>query len=99
LRHLQASAGLIFDVLQRFDPDHMLLSQAQREVFEAQLDVRQVADTLSDCAGRRLNLRMPESLTPLSFPLWAERWRGELSNEDWKTRVARAAEQLEQRNE
>jgi ATP-dependent Lhr-like helicase len=38
---------------------------------------------------------MPSSLTPLSFPLWAERWRGELSNEDWKARVERAAEQLE----
>ena len=98
MRHLQASSGLIFDVLQRFDPDHMLLNQAQREVFEAQLDVRQVAETLDDCTRRRINFLTPEMLTPLSFPLWAERWRGELSNEDWKTRVARAAEQLEKRS-
>lgn len=95
LRHLQASSGLIYDVLQRFDPDHILLTQAQREVFEAQLDVRQVSSTLQDCAQRITNLRTPASLTPLSFPLWAERWRGELSNEDWKARVQRAAEQLE----
>ncbi len=95
LRHLQASAGLIFDVLQRFDPEHILLNQAQREVFEAQLDVQELTRTLNDCARRTLNVRRPESLTPLSFPLWAERWRGEWSNEDWKTRVARAAEQLE----
>ena len=95
LRHLQASSGLIYDVLQRFDPGHILLTQAQREVFEAQLDVRQVSQTLLDCAQHTINLKTPSSLTPLSFPLWAERWRGELSNEDWKARVERAAEQLE----
>jgi ATP-dependent helicase Lhr and Lhr-like helicase len=99
LRHLQASSGLIFDVLERFDPEHMLLAQAQREVFEAQLNVQDVAHTLRDAAQRPLDLQRPESLTPLSFPLWAERWRGEWSNEDWRTRVARAAEQLEKRSE
>ena len=95
VRHLQASSGLIFDVLERFDPGHLLLAQAQREVFEAQLDVRHIGETLAECRHRRLHLHKPISLTPLSFPLWAERWRGEWSNEDWKTRVARAAEQLE----
>jgi ATP-dependent Lhr-like helicase len=98
LRQLQASSGLIYDVLQRFDPDHLLLAQAEREVFSMQLDVQRLADTLADCAGRTLVLRAPASLTPLSFPLWAENLRGQLSTEDWKTRVQRAAQQLEQRN-
>ena len=99
MRQLQASSGLLYDVLQRYDPSHMLLSQAQREVFAAQLDVQAIERALRDCSQRNIDLRTPQSLTPLSFPLWAERWRGELSNEDWKTRVARAAEQLENRNE
>ncbi len=95
LRHLQASAGLIYDVLQRFDPGHLLLSQAQREVFEAQLDVRELSEVLARCAQRRIRLAHPDYLSPLAFPLWAERYRGEWSNEDWQTRVARASEHLD----
>jgi ATP-dependent helicase Lhr and Lhr-like helicase len=98
MRQLQASSGLIFDVLRRYDPDHMLLAQAEREVFEAQLDVQRLATLLDECAGREIVLASPRSLTPLSFPLWAEALRGRLSTEDWRTRVKRAAERLEQRN-
>ena len=98
LRQLQASSGLLFDVLQRFDPGHLLLAQAEREVFASQLEVSRLADTLQACSRRTLVLHAPRSLTPLSFPLWAEGMRGQLSTEDWKTRVRRAAEQLEKRH-
>ena len=94
-RHLQASAGLIYDVLQRFDPGHILLSQAQREVFEAQLDVREMSEVLRACVRRKIRLTYPIFLSPLAFPLWAERYRGEWSNEDWRLRVARASEDLD----
>jgi ATP-dependent Lhr-like helicase len=96
-RHLQASAGLIFDVLQRFDPGHVLLSQAQREVFEAQLDVRELSATLARCARSTIHLTEPIYLSPLAFPLWAERWRAEWSNEAWKDRVAFTSEQMDLR--
>jgi len=43
-------------------------------------------------------VQQPATLGPLSFPLWAERLRGQLSNEDWKTRVLRAVGQLEKRH-
>ncbi|KAB7765970.1 ligase-associated DNA damage response DEXH box helicase [Xanthomonas maliensis] len=99
LRQLQASSGLLYDVLQRFDPNHLLLAQAEREVFEGQLELARLAAALEDCAQRRLCLCTPRSLTPLSFPLWAERVRGQLSTEDWKERVLRAATQLERRHE
>jgi ATP-dependent Lhr-like helicase len=97
-RQLQASSGLLFDVLKRYDPDHLLLAQAEREVFEAQMDVQALAAALARCATRRIELRQPRTLTPLSFPLWAETVRGELSTEDWRTRVQRAAEQLQERH-
>lgn len=97
-RQLQASSGLIFDVLQRFDPGHLLLAQAEREVFATQLEVSRLAGTLQSCSRRTLALHAPRSLTPLGFPLWAESMRGQLSTEDWKTRVRRAAEQLEKRH-
>ncbi|QSX78672.1 ligase-associated DNA damage response DEXH box helicase [Agrilutibacter solisilvae] len=98
LRQLQASSGLLFDVLTRYDPDHLLLAQARREVFAQQLEVVRLAAVLADCAQRPLTLRQPRSLTPLSFPLWAESQRGHLSTEDWKVRVARAAAQLDRRH-
>ena len=98
LRQLQASSGLLFDVLQRHDPGHVLLAQAEREVLESQLEVCRLAEALERCRSRRLDLRRPSGLTPLAFPLWAESVRGQLSTEDWRTRVRRAAEQLEKRH-
>ena len=66
--------------------------------MEAQLEVRLLREVLQRCNTRALALHRPQSLTPLAFPLWAESIRGELSTEDWRTRVARAAQQLEQRH-
>lgn len=98
LRQLQASSGLLFDVLRQHDPGHLLLRQAEREVFEAQLEVRALHEALARCHGQRIALQRPKTLTPLGFPLWAEAMRGSLSSEDWRTRVQRAAERLEQRH-
>ncbi len=98
LRQLQASAGLLYDVLRQHDPDHILLGLAEREVLNTQLDVATLTAALARCQRRTLVLRRLETLGPLSFPLWAERLRGQVSNEDWKTRVRRAAEQLETRH-
>ena len=98
MRQLQVSSGLLYDVLARHDPGHLLLAQAQREVFAHQLDIVRLAHVLDDCARRPLALRRPKSLTPLSFPLWAESQRGHLSTEDWRARVERVAAQLERRH-
>lgn len=97
-RQLQASSGLIYDVLQRHDPGHMLLELAEREVFAGQLEVQRLQRVLDACATRRVRLLRPRGLTPLSFPLWAEGLRGQVSTEDWRTRVQRAASQLEKRH-
>ena len=98
MRQLQASSGLIFDVLQRHDPGHMLLEQAEREVFAQQLEVAALRDTLERVRERSIVIHAPRTLTPLSFPLWAESMRGQLSTEDWRERVERAAAQLEKRH-
>jgi ATP-dependent Lhr-like helicase len=98
LRQLQASSGLLFDVLRQHDAGHLLLQQAEREVFEAQLDVQALRAVLDRSARQTLDLQRPATLTPLAFPLWADAMRGTLSSEDWKTRVQRAAERLERRH-
>src|SRR6202000_1070688 len=38
-RQIQASSGLIFDVLTQYDPDNLLLDQSRLEVLEAQLEI------------------------------------------------------------
>lgn len=96
LRSLQASSSLIYQTLREFDPGHVLLSQARLEVYQRVLLAEQLADLLRSLGAQALQWLRPDQLTPLSFPLWAERMRGQLSTEDWKTRVARAAAALEQ---
>ncbi|MEO6368990.1 MAG: DNA ligase-associated DEXH box helicase, partial [Steroidobacteraceae bacterium] len=97
-RQLQASSGLMFDVLQRHDPENMLLEQASREVLEAQLAYRELHEVLQRMAAQRWVVMRPPRLTPLSFPLWADRLQTQtLSTESWRTRVQREALRLEQR--
>jgi ATP-dependent Lhr-like helicase len=97
-RQLQASSGLIFDVLRQYDPGNLLLDQARREVFEMQLDETRLAAALSELETRSLHLASVASLTPLSFPIWAERLRSQiLSSETFHERIQRMIERLERR--
>ena len=97
LRQVQASSGLIFDVLTEHDPEHMLLHQAQRDVLERELDLPRLQRCLQAAQNAQVCLTRPKRLTPFGFALWAERFRGGLNNEDWSTRVARLAAELEAR--
>ncbi|WP_343651030.1 ligase-associated DNA damage response DEXH box helicase [Stenotrophomonas sp.] len=99
LRQLQASAGLLHDVLRQHDPEHMLLALAEQEVLQDALDLPGLQQALARIGRQTVSLQQPVSLTPLGFPLWAERLRGQFSNEDWRTRVQRAAHQLERRHD
>lgn len=97
-RQLQASSGLIFDVLRQYDPNNLLLDQARREVFELQLEETRLAQALESLETRALHLTRVASLTPLSFPIWAERLRSQiLSSESFQDRIQRMIERLESR--
>ncbi len=95
-RQIQASSGLIFDVLERYDSGNLLLDQARREVLENQLETRRMRHALESIARRRIVIERPERLTPLAFPLWAERLQSQImSSESWRDRVERMAASLE----
>ena len=98
VRQLQVSSSLLFDVLSEHDPGHVLLGCARREVLEQQLEYQRLLDVLQRLGAARVEWREPQSLTPFSFPLWAERLRGQLSLEDWQTRVRAMAEAMEVRH-
>lgn len=94
-RHLQASSDLFFDVFQEFDPSNPLLDQARREVLERELEVQRLRATLESIASKKIVVRAPSELTPLSFPLWADSIRRQqVSSESWTDRVTRMAESL-----
>jgi ATP-dependent Lhr-like helicase len=96
LRQLQASSGLVYDVLTTHDADNRLLRQAREEVLEQQLEYRRLAGVLDRLAARRLRVTRPPRLTPLSFALWAERLQAHtLSSETFRERVRRMVAQLE----
>jgi ATP-dependent Lhr-like helicase len=97
-RQIQASSGLIFDVLSRYDGDNPLLDQARREVLDAQLESQRMQDALERLASRRIDIRDTERLSPFAFPLWAERLQSQImSTETWRQRVENMAEQLNER--
>lgn len=74
-RQLQASSGLIFDVLNEFDPPpgNLLLEQARREVLERHFERGRMARMLARLESATPVLVETERLTPLSFPLVIER--------------------------
>jgi len=95
-RQLQVSSGLMFDVLERHDADNLLLSQSRSEVLEAQLNFRELRAALERLARLHISLRRPPRLTPLGFPLWADRLQTQtVSTETWRARVEREARRLE----
>jgi ATP-dependent helicase Lhr and Lhr-like helicase len=97
-RQLQASSGLIFDVLRQYDPQNLLLEQARREVFELQLEETRLSQALAELETRQIQLVATSSLTPLSFPIWAERLRSQiLSSETFQERIQRMIDRLERK--
>ena len=94
-RQLQASSGLFYDVLRKYDPGHALLVQAERETLEAELDVEALQATLARMAVCKLVTKPLRRCSPLAFPLRIEGFREKLTNEAFHERVERMALALE----
>ena len=62
-RQLQASSALFFDVFSQYDPDNLLLGQAQEEVLRQELDVQRLQHTLQRLQSRRLDIRTVKRLS------------------------------------
>ena len=88
-RQLQASSGLFFEVLERYDPANLLLSQARREVLERQLERSRLARTLERLEGSRVVITTPKRTPPLAFPLLVDRARDRVSSETLAERIRR----------
>ena len=95
-RQLQASSSLFFEVFKKHDSDNLLLTQAQQEVLEQELELTRLRATLIELQGRTIAFHHTQRATPFAFPLMVERFREMLSTEKLSDRVAKMIKQLEQ---
>lgn len=95
-KDLQLSSGLLFDTLERYEPGHLLLAQARREVLEEQLEYERLAATLERLGQERWWVHETPRLSPFGFALWTEAIRERLSSQSFEQRLAAMAAELEQ---
>jgi ATP-dependent Lhr-like helicase len=95
MRQVQASSSLFFEVFRKHDSGNLLLTQAEREVLEQELELTRLRDTLRELHGRRIAYREVKRATPFGFPLMVERFREKVSTEKLSDRVARMVRELE----
>ncbi|HEV7816407.1 MAG TPA: ligase-associated DNA damage response DEXH box helicase [Janthinobacterium sp.] len=94
-RQLQASSSLFFEVFRKHDAGNLLLTQAQREVLEQELELTRLRDTLTELHGRSIAFFDTKRPTPFGFALMVERFREKLTTEKLSDRVARLLRELE----
>lgn len=86
-RHLQSSAGLLFNVFAEYDPENLLLRQAYREVMEQQMEEARLRDLMNRIQKSKIIITFPQKLTPFSFPIKVDSMRENLTSEKLEDRV------------
>jgi ATP-dependent helicase Lhr and Lhr-like helicase len=94
-RHLQASAGLLFNVFNEYDPDNVLVRQAFQEVFDQQMEEVRLREMLQRIQHSRIVLTYPQRLTPFCFPIKVDSMRENLTSERLEDRIKKMQQQLE----
>lgn len=94
-RDLQSSSSLLYEVFERYDPDNLLLTQARREILDNQLEFTRMNSTLESLQSRPIYFVECERLTPMAFPLWADRLQAHYQGTDATTRLEKMLASLE----
>jgi len=70
-REVTISTDLVYDVLRRHQPDHILLRAARADAASGLLDIRRLGDMLSRIRGRIIH-RPLDRVSPLALPVMLE---------------------------
>jgi ATP-dependent Lhr-like helicase len=70
-RQMTISTDLIYDVLRKHQPDHILLRAARADAATGLLDIRRLGDMLSRIRGRIIHKSL-EQVSPLAVPVMLE---------------------------
>jgi ATP-dependent Lhr-like helicase len=93
--HLQASATLLFKVLNEYDSKNVLLQQAFKEVFEKQMEEVRLRSALKRIQEAAIRITHPKQFTPFSFPIVADGLnRHHISSEQLEDRIKKMQQHL-----
>jgi ATP-dependent Lhr-like helicase len=92
-RQVLFSTDLIYDVLRKHQPDHVLLRAARADAATGLLDIRRLGDMLSRIKGR-ITHRELMRISPLAVPVMLEIGRESVYGEASDELLAEAAEEL-----
>jgi ATP-dependent Lhr-like helicase len=92
-RHLQASSGMIYDVLVENEPDNLLLQQAYNEVLNQEIELDRLHAALERVGQGKIVLARPKDLTPFCFPIMVDSLREQISSEKLEDRIRSMQEQ------
>jgi ATP-dependent Lhr-like helicase len=90
---LQVSSSLLYEVFSKYEPDNLLLQQAEREVLDEQLETHRLEKTLERLGQLAVIWQDPPRPSPLAFPLLIERLGTRMSNESLLERIERLKKQ------
>lgn len=82
VRKLAWSTEVIFNVLQQYEPDHILMREARRDTLRIFLDTEGALAFLHAQASKPVRLRPVEKVPPLSFAMYATKIKEALLVED-----------------
>jgi ATP-dependent helicase Lhr and Lhr-like helicase len=92
-RQVTISSDLIYDVLRKHEPDHVLLRATRAEAAVGLMDVRRLADLLVSVQGRIVH-RALDRISPLAVPVLVEIGKESVAGEADDTLLAEAAAEL-----
>ena len=92
-RQVTISTDLIYDVLRKHQPDHVLLRAARADAATGLLDIRRLGEMLSRIKGRIVHKAL-EQVSPLAVPVMLEIGREMVYGEASDTLLAEAADEL-----
>jgi ATP-dependent helicase Lhr and Lhr-like helicase len=92
-RQVLFSTDLIYDVLRKHQPDHVLLRAARADAATGLLDIRRLSDMLIRIKGRIVHKEL-DRISPLAVPVMLEIGRESVYGEASDELLAEAAEEL-----
>ena len=92
-RQMTVSTNLVYDVLRRHEPDHLLLQAARDDAATGLLDLRRLGELLSRIRGRILHKPL-RKISPLAVPIMLEIGREPVYGEAEDAVLADAADVL-----
>jgi len=92
-RQMTASSDLIFDVLRKHDPHHVLLEAAWNDASTGLLDIARLGDFLRRIKGKIQHIDAPQ-ISPLAVPVLLEIGRENVHGETQDDLLREAAQEL-----